>query len=160
MKPTINTEEYIVCPNCNYNRAFSISQFKNISKQLLHEYTWVCDICGQHVKISFDENSEMEIEKVGKDVLTYVLLKFDSTEPLYAIITANHNTNVDEIKYIYEEHSCPTNWLRDITTLIHDVDTDPHGIFKVMSILQMEDEYSIDFDGMDSEEIFEAFGVD
>lgn len=30
--------------------------------------------------------------------------------------------------YLYEEHTCPTNWTNDILSIISDDDEDPHGI--------------------------------
>lgn len=36
---------------------------------------------------------------------------------------------VEENKYFYTEHTCPTNWL-GVEVIMDGEDTDPHGIFE------------------------------
>lgn len=48
--------------------------------------------------------------------------------------------------YFFEEHSCPTNWLRDIVAVIEDGDCDPHGIFDVIRSIHIPDDFSTDDD--------------
>lgn len=42
--------------------------------------------------------------------------------------------------YFYEEHTCPTNFIR-IPMIFHDGDADPHGVFEFVEAVWMTTEY-------------------
>jgi hypothetical protein len=63
---------------------------------------------------------------------TYDLLVLPpQTKPIYFIVEReddpNYNQTDRERKFLYESHSCPTNWLQPIY-MVHDGDNDPHGL--------------------------------
>jgi hypothetical protein len=58
-------------------------------------------------------------------------------------------------KFLYEEHTCPTNWM-GVEVLIDGEDTDPHGLFEHVQTVEMPDE-EIDLDNITVEEIAELF---
>jgi hypothetical protein len=41
----------------------------------------------------------------------------------------------DNIRYFYNEHTCPTNWIGDVELISDDGDVDPHGFMKVVRIV-------------------------
>lgn len=61
-----------------------------------------------------------------------VLLKVDpESHPLYFVVSARRWPHSDgdpgSEAYFYDEHTCPTNWMRDVIAVISDGDEDPHG---------------------------------
>lgn len=90
------------------------------------------------------------------------LLKFDGKDgPVYFVIrglASVHGTNEemqDRASYHYEEHSCPTNWLRECVAVIEDGDEDPHGFLDHVRTVQVPK----DFEPDSWRELFpEAFG--
>ena len=45
-------------------------------------------------------------------------------------------------QYFYEEHTCPTNWLR-IPMISVAGNHDPHGLFEFVDAVWMMDEYEV-----------------
>ncbi len=41
---------------------------------------------------------------------------------------------VEHERHYYEEHTCPTNVLKDTEDLIFEGDADPHGLFELKKI--------------------------
>ena len=65
---------------------------------------------------------------------TYDLLVLPPQDkPVYFIVERDdnpeYNQTDDERKFLYESHSCPTNWLRPVY-MAHDGDSDPHGLIR------------------------------
>ncbi len=63
----------------------------------------------------------------------YDLLVLPPTDkPIYFIVEREDNPDYREPshwKFAYESHSCPTNWL-DPVHIVHDGDSDPHGLIR------------------------------
>jgi hypothetical protein len=63
---------------------------------------------------------------------TYDLLVLPpQTKPVYFIVEREddpqYNQTDESRKFLYESHSCPTNWLQ-LVHMAHDGDNDPHGL--------------------------------
>ena len=78
---------------------------------------------------------------------TFVLLSLDLKDgPLYFIIKGSSNYYQDDnelqshSKYYYEEHTCPTNFIR-IPLICFKGDTDQHGLFTHVRTVYMPLEY-------------------
>ena len=56
-------------------------------------------------------------------------------------------------RYFFEEHSCPTNWLRDCVTVIEDGDPDPHGFMEFVRSVPI----ALDFDEDNDDAVRELF---
>ncbi len=53
-------------------------------------------------------------------------------KPVYFIVERKHDPRYathDHWKFVYESHSCPTNWL-DPVHMVHDGNSDPHGLIR------------------------------
>ncbi len=48
----------------------------------------------------------------------------------------------DGLRFLYEEHSCPVNWLRNLKEVFLGDEEDPHGLFKFVSAQPWTDECS------------------
>jgi hypothetical protein len=66
--------------------------------------------------------------------------------PIYFVVEglSEWPLSLDEMnqhqKYFYEQHTCPTNFIR-IPLIAVDGDVDPHGIFEFVEAVWMMDEY-------------------
>ena len=69
------------------------------------------------------------------------LLKFDGKDgPVYFVMDHDRyhppggpesdEANQESQRYYFEEHSCPTNWLKECVAVIKDGDCDPHGFLE------------------------------
>lgn len=47
------------------------------------------------------------------------------------------------MKYFYDEHTCPTNWVRNIERFTEKGDTDPHGVFQYIDHVTDEELKSV-----------------
>ncbi len=90
------------------------------------------------------------------------LLRFDGKDgPVYFVIkglatkAGGDAAMQSSAAYRYEEHSCPTNWLRDCVAVIEDGDEDPHGFLDHVRTVQVPK----DFEPQSWRDLFpEAFG--
>lgn len=68
---------------------------------------------------------------------TYDLLVLPPQDkPVYFIVERDDDprylqTDSDR-KFLYESHSCPTNWLKPVY-MVHDEDADPHGLIRYVA---------------------------
>jgi hypothetical protein len=65
---------------------------------------------------------------------TYDLLVLPpQTQPVYFVVEREdypeYNQTDADRKFLYESHSCPTNWLQPVH-MVHDGDSDPHGLIR------------------------------
>ena len=96
---------------------------------------------------------------------SYALLKLEgAAKPLFFVMEERYGSrDEDEYeshrKYFYEEHSCPTNWLRNCLAVIEEGDTDPHGFLTyVRSVpIQAGQELDINSEPLWNEIFPEAF---
>lgn len=68
---------------------------------------------------------------------TYDLLVLPPQDkPVYFIVERDddprYNQDDASRKFLYEMHSCPTNWLKPIY-MFHDGDPDPHGVIRYVA---------------------------
>lgn len=72
------------------------------------------------------------------------LLKSQHEEhPIYLMVEMNH-CHPDPSKpldpsYYFDQHTCPTNYMRDVTRILFDGDTDPHGVFEHVRTVTAEE---------------------
>jgi hypothetical protein len=100
--------------------------------------------------------NEVTVERVGDGTPKYrralALLRFDGKDgPVYFVMNRRYHTpgEPDEQfqsyeQYFFEEHSCPTNWLRNCEVVICDGDQDPHGFLKHVRSVEVSDDFDTD----------------
>ena len=54
------------------------------------------------------------------------------------VILAVPDAEVDHKDYWYEEHHCPTNFIRDVRAVIADGSCDPHGLFEYVKTVEVD----------------------
>jgi hypothetical protein len=83
-----------------------------------------------------------------------VLLKFEGKEgPIYFVMDHKRHYEKDRdddaqevVKYFFEEHSCPTNWIHECVAVIEDGDADPHGFLQFVRSVDVPDDLNIHHD--------------
>ncbi len=132
----------LMCPSCTQGE-FSVEHI-NAGQEF---GPWCCDKCGAYCKGKrAGAIFEMEIcEDLKREKITVTLQS--KTQPP---ITLKLNTwqympgkdgppltperAWDNARYYFNEHTCPTNYMRDVAEIICEGDSDPHGVFEFVSI--------------------------
>jgi hypothetical protein len=140
MRVELKTKRYFTCPNgCKHEMTVEhllgdgpCGVTKDYPKR--QAGPWYCDECGQGWKLTYDADS-VDVEPVkGKKVDQWVILELPpQTEPIrFKVKAMRIDRELDESadQYFYEEHTCPTNWLRRVEEVSIGEDDDPHGLFK------------------------------
>jgi hypothetical protein len=160
----IYSHDFAICPHCNGQTG---SRIDHLYPGPTTAGPWACDICGHwfDVKINGPKNVELTPAKSKNEPVRdgYALLRFDGMEgPVFFIMKCSrYRVESDEEqqssdRFFFEEHSCPTNWLRDCVEVISAGDIDPHGFLKFVRSI---DVVNTDIDNIDWQMIFpEAFG--
>jgi len=136
------TKQYVACPHCG-DDTHSISH-------LLGENTtfgsWYCDSCG-HSFGGKIENGRVFIKKEDKTKYkNFVILRHDKVILVVEGMHFEPKINYDTQRYLYDEHTCPTNYMKHVKIVmdLETLDTDPHGIFEYVTTIPYVDENDID----------------
>jgi len=146
MKPaTFITKRTIVCPECSNDTGSSIEHLINPNRDTTFG-PWYCDECGSSFIGLVDKSGQVFLELNPNDkqheAMTLVSLP-PQTEPFYFLLkrkvwTRDGKVDLD-LDYYINEHSCPTNWLRDIEVVMINDDSDPHGVIRHVRTMEMKD---------------------
>lgn len=124
------TKNFAVCPHCDATDSPVDHLLPGQSAG-----PWYCDSCGKAytLKVGLDGLVAITPTDAWKVETLDVLILHPQPKPLiFAVPGMRFNGNkelVDHKHYYYEEHSCPTNWLRP-DFMYYDGDTDPHGVIR------------------------------
>lgn len=103
---------------------------------------WECDPCGRAYRGRYQGLDTVTVKdpQGRRSIPTLVLLEYPpSDKPLRFLLRHNRSVKKGEMardpeyggpRYYFEEHSCPTNWLRNVCMVALDGDTDPHGFLR------------------------------
>lgn len=156
-KASVVLERKFVCPCCNdYKFLYSHLIQPACISELRPSYTWNCDNCVSDITFSVDP---VEFSVTIMDTVTppkgqakmLVLLELNTGDvclkkPVYIVVEhSNYNTRGKGyasdlvkiavwLKYYYEVHTCPTNYL-DVVDVIEGLNDDPHGIFQFREVI-------------------------
>jgi hypothetical protein len=133
-------KEYVQCITAGCKGDWRVDHLKKNPPQTAW---WMCDECGYEFKITPRLLAAYDIEATGKSQTpTTVTLVYDGTAPIIFRLNAfkyPHEQDGTWVEYranqkhFYEEHTCPTNWFRDVVQIEIEGDKDPHGAFKLVS---------------------------
>ncbi len=133
------TRLYVPCINCTDGSWW----WNNLA--VGQEVQWACDSC----------RASFKIKQVGADSFAVTLLPSKKDTPITVTLESvtipkitlklnawkyahSQNETKEEYEshteYYYNEHTCPTNWTRQIEQIIFEGDTDPHGVFQFVSV--------------------------
>jgi hypothetical protein len=106
--------------------------------------TWTCSQC--HTQTHIVRLTETDFQTLAadrKDTPVTVTLRSVTEPPITVKVNAwkyacsqglSQEEYESDERYFYNEHTCPTNWLRDIEQIEFEGDTDPHGVFEFVSV--------------------------
>lgn len=141
-KFTEKVQKFFSCPACGEAEAFSYGHLVEKAATGGQEYSWgswYCDECGAGVRGAVQVDGTTTVELTGeKNIETRVLLKLDSSSPIFLIVRGHWRpepgaTANDGDEYFFNEHTCPTNYLKDVIAIFEGDDSDPHGLFKYVA---------------------------
>lgn len=129
---------HIPCPSCTEGR------WRADQLTIGQSTTWSCSECSNQARIRRIADDEFETVPTGrKDTPITVTLRSMTEPPITVKVNAwkyAHSQDLSKeefeegARYFYDEHTCPTNWLRDIKQIEFKGDTDPHGVFEFVSV--------------------------
>jgi hypothetical protein len=129
-QPFCSPTRYIRCPACGKGE-FAVSHLPVGTKT-----AWYCDECGVHFHLHVLSESQVETAVDPSERIEKTLVTLRSEQPVTILLEGmrfvrpGKPDDGDHDRYFYEEHSCPTNWLRHVLQVRDDTgDDDPHGIF-------------------------------
>ena len=112
---------------------------------------WYCDDCGIGWYIQKDAAGDVLVEDKGKrKEKTLVLLDLKPDElndPLRLVVQGMRFNDqeddaarlFDQSQYFYEEHTCPSNYLRTVEHVFLGENSDPHGLFNYIGEMKKAD---------------------
>lgn len=134
----VETKTYIVCPHCKEDKTLVSHLFQEAERWKTFG-TWYCDKCGGSYKGCL-KNGQVYVEKLTQTYKrTCVFLKKDN---MILIVKGGQHSNLENNdRYFYEEHTCPTNYLKSVEVIVdtNRENTDPHGIFEYLGTIPYQD---------------------
>jgi hypothetical protein len=139
LRQAAEVQLFLVCPNCKESK----SRFDHIR---IGESAgpWACDYCHWYYRFVRVNETEIEIElTVRRETPVTVTLRSQTDPPITLKLHTwkyahSQNDSPEEYaaqsKYFYNEHTCPTNWTREIQQIIFEGNRDPHGVFEFVSV--------------------------
>jgi ribosomal protein L37AE/L43A len=154
MAVTLYRHEFAVCPWCGEESGGRVDHLYDRPNTSFGP--WFCEKCSRAFKGVAHAPGDVTITKDEKNTTSWtrqmVLLKFDGKDgPVFFVMdhkryhTGEPKTEAehqDSQRYFFEEHSCPTNWLRDCVAVIEDGDTDPHGFLDFVRAVEVPEDFS------------------
>lgn len=129
---------YVPCPGCT-EKSHRVDQL--IPGQ---STTWSCNSCHNQFSIMRVNDTDFRTRLTGVKETPVVVTLQSITKPA---ITLRLNTTryahsqkdtwedyVEHQRYYYDEHTCPTNWFREVEEIVFQKDKDPHGVFEFVSV--------------------------
>jgi len=151
---SVETKEtkYVTCPLCKEYKIEVTYTLINLKERHTRDKNIImCHPCNTEFDTSLNEKNELTLKQraIPRDVCGYALLKStNGGTPIYLVIrkeayrVKNGKVSEEDIAhmvYHINQHTCPTNWTRDIVNIIHNKDDDPHGVFEFVNFISKED---------------------
>lgn len=141
MKALLIAHTHVCCPHCGEEAGRVDHLFDD--REWREAGPWYCESCGDAYKVRVNSPTDIEVEPVaGHKIDTFVLLKIEPQEkPVFFVVKGLQIGTREEghERYYYEEHSCPTNYVR-CEAIISESDSDPHGIFSFVRSIPIPEE--------------------
>lgn len=140
------TRLHAICPHCGDH-----SKTLDHLKEGQTFGPWYCDSCGRAYNGTYKGADTVLVKdpRESRKIDTLVLLEYPpSDKPLRFLIEGMRFVDKKDLsrhpeyggpRYFYEEHSCPTNWLKHCTMVAFDGDTDPHGFLRYVRDIDRPD---------------------
>lgn len=139
MTPEVKTTRYFTCPNgCAYK--FTVEHLFT-DMQDRQAGPWYCEECGQAWNPCVRAGVlHVEPARQSKRDRWVILELIPPAQPLRFKVKGaryfrdgKHEGSDDSTRYLYEEHTCPTNWMKEVTEVYLGDESDPHGLCRVVA---------------------------
>lgn len=155
---TIYTKDFCVCPWCEARTDSALDHLYDKPGGTFGP--WYCSECRapfsgrinapHDVTLWKEQNADSAfspsvalIRFDGKDGPTFFVMKHDRCR---AAPDETDEQNQEHQRYFFEEHSCPTNWLRECVAVIQNGNTDPHGFLTFVRAVDVGNDFDEDDD--------------
>lgn len=169
-KEPVQTQQKTVflCPSCK--REVSLSHLLNRENLLPEDMYWTCDECGNSFKMTRGEGTLLAQKAIPPspepEYKKLVLLEIPPREhSLFFVVEATQYRTEEECgsgdEYFYNEHTCPTNWIRHVRDIIDtsDLSTDPHGVAQYRGSIRLTEDIDDKIDNLSGREYLWLFGL-
>lgn len=170
---SIYRQDFLMCPWCDRESGCRVDHLYN--DQLPREFgPWYCKECRRGICGRVTAPGDVSVLRVS-GTFQFVsrsmsLLRFDGVAgPVFFVMDHDryHSAGVEtdedrqsNARYFFEEHSCPTNWLRECVAVIEDGDSDPHGFLTFVRAVDVPNDFDADNDNQWQRLFPEAFAAD
>lgn len=152
---TIYSKDFAVCPWCGHQTNSSVSHLYGY-RMPVKAGSWYCDKCRKPYDILVKAPGDVEITKAAhSDNRRFIpglslLRRGEGEDAVYFVMKKDrYETNdgdtpeeaQDRERFFYEEHSCPTNWLRNCVAVIEGADADPHGFLTFVRCVDVPQDF-------------------
>jgi hypothetical protein len=160
-KTALYRHEFLICPWCDKESGCRVDHLYEDNQFAAGFGPWYCHECRRGIEGRVLSPGNVEVRKSmtksgfsrsmallkleGKEVTTFFVMEHDryrSGDPTDETDEANQSHQ----RYFFEEHSCPTNWLRECVVVIVDKDCDPHGFLEFVRAVDVSDDFDVDDD--------------
>jgi hypothetical protein len=144
MNVEIKTKRLFTCPNGCAHEFVVEHILREENREPRTAGPWYCDDCGQGWRITYSRDGidVTAAQPDGKKHPQWVILELPpQSEPVrFKVRGQRFSSTIDEdrVRYFYEEHTCPTNWLRDVDEVSIGGSDDPHGLWRLVSVYDAE----------------------
>ncbi len=148
LKAVIKMKAHIVCPHCGNGDGYACDHILSGGEWAGGFGPWSCDDCGHSITGKLMPDGSLDIEEHAEQwVKTIdVLMLPPQSKPVYFVLETKrwipaadswmaNKPEHDEAagkRFLYESHSCPTNWLKP-AMMYYDGDSDPHGLIEFVA---------------------------
>jgi hypothetical protein len=159
-------QDFLVCPwcgeesGCRVDHLYGSASFQTFGP-------WYCHECRKPITGKINAPGDVDVRRDETCTRSFsrsmALLKFEGKDgPTYFVMDHDRyrdgtgegdDENQAHQSYFFEEHSCPTNWLRECVAVIQNGDCDPHGFLDFVRAVDVPH----DFDDDDDENWFKLF---
>lgn len=171
----LHTYRTVTCPHCNKDSGSRIDHLLPPNESAVCAFgPWYCGECGKPFQgatnpkfnavevVKSDSRLDVKVPTLDLMVLppqkhpVYFVLRGSDYRPEGMGSMHPHPNK----PYFYDEHSCPTNWLRNVDRVIIESDDDPHGLIQFVRSVDVADvKHLVRSQDMDGEDVnpFKAF---
>lgn len=156
---TIYKHDLVICPWCDGQSGHRVDHLYD--RNLPTSFgPWYCDACQKAFLGTVIAPGEVEVRRDEANNHSFTrsmaLLKLDTVNgPIFFVMDHKRYRSVEvetdednqgHQRYFFEEHSCPTNWLRECVAVIKNGDPDPHGVLSFMRAVDVPEDFDEDDD--------------
>lgn len=141
-------KRFILCPSCKDTE--TAHEISHLEVPFTAKVPWHCPTCGTLFTFAIGADGSVGVEITGQGEprpRTLDLLKLELKEgPLYFVVDQNptYHTDDDGRRFWYEENTCAINWLSEVTELVFDGMTDPHGLVEFVRSVEIPKDHVLD----------------